>query len=216
MTHLLVTGGGRGIGRALCLAALARGWQVTATVRRDGAAPQAVREIRLDMGTLAGLEELADRIGPVDVLVNNAGVMGPAAPAGGPLDPAAFLDTFRINTLAPLAVTQALRPCLAAGGRVLFLSSQMSWMGYAKSDHIAYRASKAALNKVVQGLATDLAPDGIAVAAIDPGWVRTDMGGPEAELDPGPVAGGILDIAATLDLARTGRFLRHDGTLREY
>ena len=60
----------------------------------------------------------------------------------------------------------------------------MSWMGYQKSDHIAYRASKAALNKIMQGLTTDLTPDGIPVCVIDPGWVRTDMGGPHAPRTP--------------------------------
>ena len=89
-------------------------------------------------------------------------------------------------------------------------------MGYAKSNHIAYRASKVALNKVMQGLASDLAPEGIAVCVIDPGWVRTDMGGPEADLDPVVVAGGILDIATKLTMAQSGAFLRHDGTPRDW
>lgn len=69
-----------------------------------------------------------------------------------------------------------------------------------------------ALNKVMQGLATDLAPEGIAVALINPGWVRTDMGGAQADLDPADVAAGILDIADGLTIAQTGQFLRYDGT----
>lgn len=220
MTHLLVTGGGRGLGRALCAEAVARGWRVTATVRRAGAAPDGAAEIVMDVTDAAAIAALAGRVGPLDVLVNNAGIIGPAARAIGPLDPAAFLETFRVDTLAPLAVTQALLPCLRAAptgrGRVLAISSQMSFMGYAKSDHIAYRAAKAALNKVMQGLATDLAPDAIPVAVIDPGWLRTDMGGPLADLEPAEAARAILSVAEGLDMSRSGQFLRHDGTRRDF
>ena len=92
----------------------------------------------------------------------------------------------------------------------------MSYMGSRKEDRIAYRSSKSAVNKVMQGLATALEPEGIAVAAIDPGWVRTDMGGAEADLDAMDVARGILDVADTLTLAQTGRFLKWTGQEREY
>ncbi|TBN42020.1 SDR family NAD(P)-dependent oxidoreductase [Paracoccus subflavus] len=220
MTHLLVTGGGRGLGRALCDEGLARGWRVTATVRRAGTAPAGAAEIVMDVTDAGAIAALAGRVGPLDVLVNNAGIIGPAARAIGPLDPAAFLETFRVDTLAPLAVTQALLPCLRTAptgrGRVLAISSQMSFMGYAKSDHIAYRAAKAALNKVMQGLATDLAAEGIAVVLIDPGWLRTDMGGPQADLEPAEVARAILSVAGGLDMSRSGQFLRHDGTRRDF
>jgi NAD(P)-dependent dehydrogenase (short-subunit alcohol dehydrogenase family) len=89
-------------------------------------------------------------------------------------------------------------------------------MGYAKSDRIAYRASKVALNKVMQGLATDLAPEGIAVGVVDPGWVRTDMGGPEAEQDPDKVARGILAVVELLTPERSGQFWSWRGDVREY
>ena len=84
-------------------------------------------------------------------------------------------------------------------------------MSYAKSDHLAYRASKAAVNKVMQGLATDLKAFGVAVAAIHPGWVRTDMGGRGADIEAAESARGILDVADKLDLAGTGKFVRYDG-----
>jgi NAD(P)-dependent dehydrogenase (short-subunit alcohol dehydrogenase family) len=92
----------------------------------------------------------------------------------------------------------------------------MAWMGYAKSDRIAYRASKAALNKVMQGLATDLEPEGIAVALVDPGWVQTDMGGNDADEDVGAVAEGILAIAERLSLPDTGKFFRFTGEERDF
>ena len=156
----------------------------------------------------------------IDILINNAGTIGPpdANQTTLNMDFDGFARTLEINTLAPLAVAQAFLPHLrkSENGRILTVSSQMAWMGYAKSDRIAYRASKAAVNKVMQGLATDLAPEGISVCLIDPGWVRTDMGGPGATLSPDEVAKGIVAIADGLTLARTGRFIEWTGREREF
>lgn len=215
MTHLLVTGANRGLGRALASAALDRGWTVTATTR-GGAVPAGARPLRLDLTDPAAVARLADGLAPVDILINNAGIIGPDRQSPLAMDFAGFAHTLAVNTLAPLAVSQAVLPVMTAGGRILSISSQMAWMGYAKSDRIAYRASKAALNKVMQGLATDLVPRGIAVALVDPGWVRTDMGGPGAERDPDDVASGILDLAVGLSMDRTGRFFRSDSTERPF
>jgi NAD(P)-dependent dehydrogenase (short-subunit alcohol dehydrogenase family) len=100
----------------------------------------------------------------------------------------------------------------SARGRVLVVSSRMGSLTYASSDSIAYRASKAAVNKVCQGLATDLKPMGIAVAALHPGWVRTDMGGQGADIDVDESAAGIIAVAGMLDIANTGKFLNYDGS----
>lgn len=217
MTHLLVTGANRGIGRALASDALSRGWQVSVTLR-SGAAPDGVVAYQLDVIDHAALAETAAQIGPVDILINNAGIIGPERQDPLDMDFDGFADTLRVNTLAPLAVAQAFLPNLRAakGARILSVSSQMSWMGYAKADRIAYRASKAALNKVMQRLATRLEPENIAVALVDPGWVRTDMGGEDADLSTDEVAAGILDLAARLDMAGTGRFFRYDGSERPF
>ncbi len=214
--HIFITGVGRGIGREMALHALGRGWQVTGTVRQAGKAPDGVAELLADMRDLDSFATITTQLAPVDVLINNAGVIGPDRQSALDMDFAGFAETFAVNTLAPLAMAQAVLPQMRAGGRILTISSQMAWMGYAKSDHIAYRASKVAVNKVMQGLATDLQDRGIAVALIDPGWVRTDMGGPEAEEDPKRVAGGILDIATKLDMTQTGQFLRWTGQKRDF
>ncbi|WP_333826455.1 SDR family NAD(P)-dependent oxidoreductase [Pararhodobacter sp.] len=215
MTHILITGGNRGLGRSMVQAALGLGWKVTATTR--GAPVPGGAEVRVvDMTDLAAVARLGDGLAPVDILINNAGIIGPARQSTLDMDFTGFAQTLAVNTLAPLAVAQAVLPALAPGARVLSVSSQMAWMGYAKSDRIAYRASKAALNKVMQGLATDLLARDIAVALVDPGWVRTDMGGVEADLEPDAVAQGIVQLAARLTLADTGRFFRHDGTKREF
>lgn len=217
MTHILITGGNRGIGHEMAAQAVARGWRVTATAR-DGTGPKGAAVLRLDVTDHTALRDAAAGLGPVDVLVNNAGVNpdGPQDPLEMDFD--LFAEVLAVNTLAPLAVAQAFLPNIraAGGGRILSVSSQMSWMGYRKPDQIAYRASKAALNKVMQGLATRLEGEGIAVALVDPGWVRTDMGGPAADLEAAEVARGILDLAAGLGMDGTGRFFRHDGTEREF
>lgn len=216
MPHMMITGVGRGLGRALAEAARDSGWQVTGTVRRDGAAPRGVAERVLDVTDQGAVSALVGGLGPLDVLVNNAGVIGPVRQSPLDMDFAGFAQTLAVNTLAPLAVAQAVLPAMVAGGRILTISSQMAWMGYAKSDRIAYRASKAALNKVMQGLATDLAPRGIACLLVDPGWLRTDMGGASADLAATDVAAGILRLAVRADMTMTGRFWRWSGEEREF
>ena len=183
---------------------------------RDGTPLPGVTGYRLDMRDLHGLADLAAQVGRLDVLILNAGIIGPDA---GPLDlsdAAAFAEVMQVNAFAPLAVARAMLQNMITGARVIAISSQMSWMGYAKADHIAYRMSKVALNKGVQGLATELAPLGISAVAIDPGWVRTDMGGPEAERDADDVAAQITDLADRLGMAQSGRFLKTDGTERAW
>lgn len=215
MTTYLITGVNRGIGAALAAEAVARGHTVIGTTRdgRDGTVA-----LNLD-DPVSIASQLAD-LPPIDVLINNAGVIGPDADAQTPLNMNwdGFAHTLTVNTMAPLAVAQAALPRLreSAAPKILTVSSQMSWMGYRKPTQIAYRASKSALNKVMQGLATMLEQNGIPVVLIDPGWVRTDMGGANADEDPNEVAAGILDISERLTLAETGKFFRFSGEEREF
>lgn len=210
--RILVTGANRGIGAALVRAAEARGHELIRAQRAGG-------DIACDLADIGAIPAaFAALSGPVDLLINNAGVIGPARQDPLDMDFDGFARTLAINTLAPLAVAQAVLPRLreSGQGKVLTVSSQMAWMGYRKPDRIAYRASKAAVNKVMQGLATALEPEGIPVAMVDPGWVRTDMGGAQAEEDPAVVARGILDIGARLALADTGGFFRFTGEPRDF
>jgi NAD(P)-dependent dehydrogenase (short-subunit alcohol dehydrogenase family) len=215
MTTYLITGVNRGLGAALAAGATARGHSVIGTTRdgRDGTVPLTLD----DPDRIAA--QLAD-IPPVDVLINNAGVIGPDADQQTPLnmDWGGFAHTLTVNTMAPLAVAQAVLPRLRESRtpKILNVSSQMAWMGYRKPTQIAYRASKSALNKVMQGLATTLEPEGIPVVVVDPGWVRTDMGGMDADEDADVVAAGILDISAGLTLAETGKFFRFSGEERAF
>ncbi len=213
MARVLITGANRGIGAALMIAARAAGHDPIGTTR-DGQNGTIALTLD-DPDTIAA--QLRD-VGPLDVLINNAGVISPKRQSPLDMDFGGFAQSLSINTLAPLAVAQAVLPKLrdSAAPKILSLSSQMAWMGYRKPDRIAYRASKAALNKVMQGLATELEPEGIPVALVDPGWVRTDMGGPEADEDPAAVARGIIEIAEKLTLCDTGKFFRFTGEERAF
>jgi NAD(P)-dependent dehydrogenase (short-subunit alcohol dehydrogenase family) len=221
MTTILITGAARGIGHALCEEALRRGWSVIGSVRDAAAAKALEAELGTrfqalvfdvtDADAIARAAASLDR--PIDILINNAGIIGPERQSALDMDFDGFAQTLAVNVLAPLRIAQAFLPHLKRGERprLMTVSSGMGSMSYASSDHLAYRASKAAVNKVTQALATDLKRSGIAVVSIHPGWVRTDMGGRGADIEAGESAKGILDIAERLDLAGTGKFLRYDG-----
>ncbi len=213
MARILITGSNRGIGAALMAAARSAGHDPIGTMRDGKNGTIAL--------TLDDPERIADQLaelGAVDVLINNAGVITPDRQSPLDMDFTGFAHTLTVNSIAPLAVAQAVLPRLreSTAPKIVTISSQMAWMGYRKADRIAYRASKAAVNKVMQGLATTLEPDGIPVVLVDPGWVRTDMGGAEAEEDPDDVAMGILTIAERLTLQDTGKFFRFTGQEREF
>lgn len=226
MPVCLITGTNRGIGFELARAALATGWTVYGSVRTEDQARDSQRRqegdyrpLIFDVTDQDGVQAAADALkGPLDLLINNAGVIGPQRQTPLDMDLDGFAETLRINTIAPLAVTQAFLPHLrqSGNGRILTISSQMSWMGYRKPDTLAYRASKAAVNKVMQGLASALEPSNIPVALIDPGWVRTDMGGPQADNAADAVAAGILRIGTDLALADTGKFFKWTGQERPF
>ncbi|MEO0915606.1 MAG: SDR family NAD(P)-dependent oxidoreductase [Pseudomonadota bacterium] len=213
MARILITGSNRGIGAALVAATKAAGHYPVGT-SRDGRGGTIALSLD-DPGTIA--QQLSG-VGEIDILINNAGVITPDRQSPLDMDFAGFAHTLTVNSIAPLAVAQAVLPQLRRGAapKILTVSSQMAWMGYRKADRIAYRASKAAVNKVMQGLATALEPEGIPVALIDPGWVRTDMGGADADEDPDDVAKGILDIAMRLTIDDTGKFFRFTGEEREF
>ncbi len=222
----LITGASRGIGRRLTEILLVRGDRVIATVREAGAlndlkeeAGERLTVLELDVRDHAAVDALIGGLGrPVDVLINNAGVIGPERSSTLDMDFEGFADTLAVNTLAPLKVAQAALPVLekAERPRIITISSWMGSHAGTGSDRIAYRASKAAVNRVMQGLAADVRPRGIAVLMMHPGWVRTDMGGGNATLSVGESAAGIIAVADALTLNQTGRFLNYSGQAMDW
>jgi NAD(P)-dependent dehydrogenase (short-subunit alcohol dehydrogenase family) len=220
MSTYLITGCGRGIGLAMAERLLERGDDVIGSIRNGTPSlkHERFKALMFDVRDQEAIDAAAASIeGPVDVLVNNAGISGPIT-SGSLADVDEFAETLDVNVLGPLRVTQSFLPLLkrSGAGKIMMLSSQLGGMTYPGSGHIAYRASKAALNKLSQGLAADLAGEGIAVVIAHPGWVRTDMGGPSASLDPDQSASGLIKLIDELTLGTTGRFLNWDGSEREW
>jgi NAD(P)-dependent dehydrogenase (short-subunit alcohol dehydrogenase family) len=219
MPTVFITGANRGIGFELSQRYIAAGWRVIVGVRDPAAAQKLLPPVeitKLDVADNTSVAALKTKFAAdtIDVLINNAGVITPDAQSTFDMDFDGFLDTLNINTLGPLRVTQALLPALqrAKAAKIITITSKMGSLSYAPSDHIAYRASKAAVNKVMQCVATDLKPHGIAVAVVHPGWVRTDMGGSSADIDVGTSAKGIVSVINNLSLATTGQFWNYDGS----
>lgn len=225
MTTIMVTGAGRGIGFELAKQALEKGWNVIGSVRSVEAQRELAEKLpqmavlNFDVTDHGAVEKVANAFhSPVDILINNAGIIGALPQSTLEMDFGGFAKTLEVNVLAPLKVAQTFLPLLreSANPRLINISSKMGRMEFSASDRIAYRASKAALNKVTQGLATDLRDDGVSVIAMHPGWVQSDMGGPGADITPAESAEGILQVAQNLTLADTGKFIDWDGTPRSW
>lgn len=225
MTCVLVTGANRGIGLEFTRQLLARGDQVIATCREPAKAGALaglaggdgrLDVLQLDLGDEASLAGFAQRLGdrPVDVLVNNAGVYGPRAARFGGIKGEDWYPVLQVNTVAPLLLTQMLMGNLRGGRdrKLVYITSMMGSVADNRSGgSYIYRSSKAALNQVVKSLSVDLAAEGFTAAVIHPGWVQTDMGGPNALIDTRTSVSGMLQVIDRLGKADAGRFFNYDG-----
>jgi NAD(P)-dependent dehydrogenase (short-subunit alcohol dehydrogenase family) len=224
MAVALITGANRGIGLALVKAYAGRRDKVFAAVRAasDSAELETLAEasrgwielIELDVSDPVDIARAKRRLEaePIDVLINNAGVSGPDRQSALDMDFEGLAETLAVNAIAPLRIANAFLPNVkAAKGKIITLSSQMGQMQSASSDSLAYRVSKAAVNKLMRGLATELKPQGVPVLIVHPGWVRTEMGGDGAHLSPEESAAGMLKLIDKLDIASTGKFLAWNG-----
>ncbi len=227
MKTVVVTGCSRGIGLEFVRQLLDRGDRVFAGARRPEACPDLMElaqthgdrltVLPLDVTSVAHRVNLAATIGdrPVDLLINNAGVYGPVPDRLGDTDEQAWLETFRVNAIAPRQVVEALLPQLrrAENACIALLSSKMGSMAdNGSGGAYIYRSSKAALNAVGVSLARDLVNERILTLILHPGWVLTDMGGPNAEIT---VAESVTAMLKTLDAASpgdNGRFIDIDGS----
>jgi NAD(P)-dependent dehydrogenase (short-subunit alcohol dehydrogenase family) len=227
MSTVLITGAGRGLGLELTRVYRAAGHTVIGACR----VPENAAELQAtgaevcaldmaDMRSIAALgASLQDR--PIDVLFNSAGVDTRAFGATDEtrsaltITPEDFESVMRVNVTGPMALVQAMTPSLiAAKGTVVNISSQIGSMEVAQKigRDIAYATSKAALNMVTLKQSQALAADGVAVIAMHPGWLRTEMGGSSADLEASEAANQIMANVGALTIADTGRFIRWDGT----
>ena len=234
MATALITGANRGLGLEFVRRLSLMGWRVLATCRSPEQA-EALRAIaaesgktvevhRLDTADPKSIGALSEVLGDqaVDLLVCNAGVsrMKQALTTGiegqriQDADDAMWSEVFRTNAIGPLRVAAAFADRVAASERRLmaFMSTRMAVAGQNTSGaYYMYRASKAALNVIVKNLSIELAPRGITCVALHPGWVRTDMGGPNADVSPEESVSGMLKILLDAMLPRKVQFLDYRG-----
>lgn len=226
MPSILVTGANRGIGLEFVRQYAKAGWRVYACCR----APQravALNEIisgtsnvtvhQLDVADHTLIDALGTALSnePVDVLLNNAGTYGaPQRQNLGELDYESWAHTLRVNTMGPVRMVERLLPNLERGQRRLIVTIT-SLMGSIADNtsggSYLYRTSKAALNAAMKSVALDLAPRGIHVLLLHPGWVKTDMGGPHALITPQDSVHAIRQRVEMFTPDQSGMFLNYDG-----
>ena len=218
MPTVLITGASRGIGLGLARHYAAAGWRVLACCRNPEAsdAPDGVAPVALDVADDAGIRAMADGLAgrPIDLLINNAGVYGPRDAVVGNVRSEDWLEVLRVNTVAPMMVTQALLPNIRAGAgkTIAIVSSKVgSIADNSSGNSYIYRSSKTAVNQVAKSLSIDLGGEGITVVTLHPGWVQTDMGGPNALISTETSVRGMTALLARLTPDDSGKFFNYDG-----
>ncbi|MGF1694912.1 SDR family oxidoreductase [Vibrio lamellibrachiae] len=224
MKSVFITGGNRGIGLSLVKYYLTEGWYVH-TSYRSTEQSQDLLELeahqpllkchQFDITDYPKISQLAGSLPPLDLLINNAGYYGPKGSTFGQVDEDEWRKVLEINTIAPLKLVESFYTNLLEGelkkiacisSKVGSMTENMSGGGY------IYRSSKAALNSVVKSLSNDLSSQGFKVAALHPGWVKTEMGGPNALIDTETSVSGLTQVIESLTDAQSGHFINFDGS----
>lgn len=223
--NVLITGANRGVGLALVNAYLDAGWHVFACCRKPDQAKELQQRqnetetltlLTLDVTDHQAISSLSQQMAdiPLDLLINNAGYYGPKGYGFGNTDADEWRKVFEINTIAPLKLAEAFYPQLKSEnpGIIACISSKVGSMTENTSGGgYIYRSSKAALNSVVKSLSNDLLPEGIISVALHPGWVQTEMGGPNALIDTETSAKGMMQLINNLSKTDSGTFLDYQG-----
>lgn len=224
---ILITGANRGLGLEFTRQYAYLGWRVVACCRDPDSAVELgqlaessdlVQVHELDVTRPDQIERLADSLRgqPLEILLNNAGTYGQSDARFGNTDPNRWLDAFAINSVAPLKMAEALLDNVLAGRRKL-IASMSSKMGSIADNgsggSYVYRSSKAALNMAMRSAAIDLRAKGAIVALLHPGWVLTDMGGPNAEITVEESVRKLRRLLDNLKLEDSGGFFDIDGSI---
>ncbi len=223
MKSIVITGANRGIGLELAKQFLADGDRVFATYRNDVGGLSDIQTNNLtvhkmDVRDSDGIQNLVDLIdGNIDVLVNNAGISDGRWQSISEIDMEHALEVIEVNSIAPLLVTQKFQNKMKSGSKLVMMSSLMGSISDCMSGKsYAYRASKTALNMFSIAMKNELESQGISILIMHPGWVETDMGGPNAPLSVEESVNGIMARINEQTLAMTGRYVQFDGTPIEW
>ncbi|OED64875.1 short-chain dehydrogenase [Vibrio splendidus ZS-139] len=224
MSVIFITGANRGIGLSLTQQYLKGSHKVYATYREATSAEALLSLaknntnltcIQLEITDYQAVDQLPSQMEPIDIVINNAGYYGPKGYGLGNTDVEEWRRVFEVNTIAPLKLVETLLPLLKSGNvkKIACLSSRVGSMTENTSGGgYIYRSSKAALNSVVKSLSNDLTHDGFTVLALHPGWVQTEMGGPNALIDTDTSASGLINVIKSSNTEVSGHFFNFDGT----
>ena len=228
MPTILITGASRGLGLELTRQYAAEGCTVIAGCRSPGkaqalqqlaqASKGAVSVVEVDVTNTEGVQRAARADARhIDILVNCAGIIGAGGQRLGAIDYEDWMQVLEVNLMGPARMCEAFLERVAASDRKLIVtitSGMGSLTDNTSGGYIPYRTSKAAVNMLMRSAALDLKTRGVNCVLIHPGWVRTDMGGPNAQLAPEESVAAMRRVIAKLGPADSGRFYNYDG--REY
>lgn len=223
MSTVLITGTNRGIGLEFTKQYAEADWDVLACCRIPATAHALnalaanhsnIKIYALDVADFKQVDALAQQLCNVaiDVLINNAGVYPSGSLSESEVEK--WLDGFKVNSIAPLKMATAFTPHIAKSQlkKLVTLSSKMGSIDDNTSGgSYMYRSTKTAINMIMKSLSIDLKPVDIAVATLHPGWVKTDMGGPNALINTQISIAGLRKVIDQLTLANTGKFIAYDG-----
>ncbi len=227
MTTVLITGANRGLGLEFCRQYAEQGWHVIACSRNPDDAfdlnnlasrRHNIQLEALDVSEFGEIDALSQKLSDhcIDVLINNAGVYGDKQSGGfGQLDYQAWNQSLMVNTLAPMKMAEAFLPQIKCSDKKLIVNISSLMGSVTDNDSggsILYRSSKAALNAAMKSLAIGLKDQSVGVLIFHPGWVRTDMGGPNGLINADQSVAGMCALIKNFSLDQSGCFVKYDGT----
>ena len=227
MKNVLITGANRGLGLGLVKKYLENNEKVFCTTRNISKSKELklLKEKHtnnLEICELDLLDKDSPNIlsnflvnKPIDLFINNAGVIGQSAQHFKSISLNPWIEVLKVNLIAPLLITQSIIKNIEKSSekRIYILSSKVGSIEDNKSGGMyVYRSSKSALNQIVKSLSIDLKPLGISVISLHPGWVRTEMGGPNALISVEESVNGMFGVISNTNIRNSGQFINYDGT----
>ncbi len=243
MKIALITGAAKGLGLGWCEQLGQRGYTLIVTARQRVAAEAAVRQLSkqhieahalvLDVSDEQSIQQAAawtqNQFGQLDLLVNNAGINPKDYTDKARMAKAFRLDqldfdemahVYRVNSLAPLMMVKHFRALLKSSPQPKVVNVS-SWLGSVSQlsfgGHYGYVSSKNLLNVLNKSMALEIASDGIICLNVNPGWVKTQMGGQKAEFTPRQAVDNILQhVVDQATIEHTGQFFNYDGQVHPW
>ena len=228
MKNILITGANRGLGLGFVKKLLEKKEKVFCTTRNFSNSKELIEYKKkypnnLEICELDLLNEdslikfdyfLNEK--PIDIFINNAGLIGSSSQHFKAVSINPWLEVIKVNLIAPLMITQSIIKNieLSSEKKIYFISSKVGSIEDNKSGGMyIYRSSKTALNQVVKSLSIDLKPLGISVISLHPGWVKTDMGGPNALISVDESINKMMSLIYKTNINNSGQFLNYDGNI---